>query len=118
MNTVAFQHEFRPAFPNVYGALDYRVFRETLFKIDTLLTRSGLEHDLISDALTQYKDNLAHQVGYQRCDMNKNITFHYKKLRHALRCNIARHLTGESYRSFSIKLSDSQLLHRLLYRAQ
>ena len=34
---------------------------------------------------------------------------HYKIFRHALRCNIARHLTGESYRLFSIRLSDSAL---------
>lgn len=41
---------------------------------------------------------------------NKNASFLYKKLKHALRCNIARHLTGESYRLFSIRLADSTLL--------
>ena len=36
--------------------------------------------------------------------------FRYKILRYALRCNIVRHLTGESLRDFSIRLADSSLL--------
>lgn len=42
---------------------------------------------------------------------SKRAVFHYKKIKHALRCNIARHLTGESYRLFSIRLADSELFH-------
>ena len=39
-------------------------------------------------------------------------SFHYRKLKHALRCNIARYLSGASYRSFSITLADSDELLR------
>lgn len=54
MITVPFQHEFRPALPNVYGTLDYREFRAILIKIDQLLTQTGLEDALVSDALSAY----------------------------------------------------------------
>ena len=28
MEIIAFQQEFRPALPNVYGTYDYRIFRD------------------------------------------------------------------------------------------
>ena len=107
MQTVPFQHELRPELPNVYGTLDYREFREMLIKIDELLIKSGLEHKLVNEALRDFvrKNNIEDKKFYS----SKSSLFHYKKLRHALRCNIARHLTGESYRTFSIRLADSNL---------
>jgi hypothetical protein len=107
MNNVPFQLEFRPELPNVYGTLDYREFRDTLIKIDEVLTKSGLEHKLVTEALSQYVTN--NEINANKFYNSKESTFHYKKLRHALRCNIARHLTGESYRQFSIRLADSEL---------
>lgn len=107
MINVPFQQEFRPEIPNVFGALDYREFRETLIKIDTILNESDLEHKLISQVLEQYvTDN--HLDALKFCN-SKKAFFHYKKIKHALRCNIARHLTGESYRLFSIRIADSAL---------
>lgn len=108
MNNISLQLEFRPEIPNVYGTLDYRVFRDTLVKIDEILIRSGLEHKLVIEALKQYvvKNNLNADKFYN----SKESSFHYKKLKHALRCNIARHLIGEPYRPFSLRLADSELL--------
>lgn len=107
MGIVAFQQEFRPELPNVYSTYDYRIFRDILIKIDEITTKSGLEHDLVSDALQQsiQKD----QTDDQALGNSKNLNYRYKILRHALRCNIARHLTGESYRLFSLRLADSAL---------
>lgn len=107
MNTVSFQLEFRPELPNVYGTLDYREFRDTLTKIDEILAKSGFEHKLVTEALSQYAAN--NGLNTTKFYNSKEVTFHYKKLKHALRCNIARHLTGESYRQFSIRLADSAL---------
>jgi len=107
MKNVPFQYDLRPELPNVYGTLDYREFRETLIKIDEILTKSGLENDLVSEALNQFVVN--NQLDRAKFYNSKTLHFHYKKLRYALRCNIARHLTGESYRLFSIKLADSTL---------
>jgi len=107
MHTVSFQYELRPEIPNVYGASDYREFRETIIKIDEILDKSGLEHSLILQALEEYvADN---QIDPSTFFSGKKASFHYKNFRHALRCNIARHLTGESYRLFAIRLADSAL---------
>ena len=107
MNNISFQLELRPELPNVYGTLDYREFRDTLIKIDEVLVKSGFEHRLATEALSQYVAN--NELNANKFYNSKGAAFHYKKLRHALRCNIARHLTGESYRQFSIRLADSEL---------
>jgi IS5 family transposase len=107
MHTVTFQQEIRPEIFNVYGALDYKEFKETLEKIDKIMTQSGLEHKLVSQALEKYATD--HKAAPSKFYGSKNSNFHYKILRHALRCNIARHLTGESYRVFAIRLADSEL---------
>jgi hypothetical protein len=107
MQTVPLQQEFCPELPNVYGATDYRQFREMLIKIDQILTASGLEHQLIIAALERQP---------QQASMDERLFFNsqkavdsYRHFKHALRCNIARHLTGESYRLFSLRLADSTL---------
>ena len=107
MNTLSLQLELRPELPNVYGTLDYREFRDTLIKIDEILIKSDLEHKLVKVALNQYVAN--NNINATRFYNSKEAAFHYKKLKHALRCNIAHHLTGESYRQFSIRLADSEL---------
>jgi hypothetical protein len=107
MNKIPLQLELSPEIPNIYGALDYREFRDTLVKINEILINSDLEHKLVTEALDQYLiENELNPYGFYN---SRQAAFHYKKLKHALRCNIARHLTGESYRLFSIRLADSEL---------
>jgi hypothetical protein len=108
MHTLSLQFELRPEIPNVYGTADYREFRETLIKIDDLLNKNGFEHKLVKEALNQYVTEKQADAG--KFYNSRQANFHYKKFRYALRCNIARHLTGESYRMFSIRLADSELL--------
>jgi hypothetical protein len=107
MRIVAFQEELRPDLPNIYSTYDYRTFRDILIKIDEILVKSGLEHDLILEALHPGDEKTP--VDLQKPKLVNNSNHHYKILKHALRCNIARHLTGESYRLFSLRLSDSTL---------
>jgi len=107
MQTVSFQLELCPEIPNVYGALDYRAFRDTLNKIDHLLRSCDLEHDLVSQGLNQMIAD--RKLDSQQFYDSKKSTFHYKNLMYVIRCNIARHLTGESYRAFSLRLADSTL---------
>ena len=107
METLAYQTELRPELPNVYGTLDYHEFRQTLIKIDEILLKSDLEHGLVTQALAEHiKDQ---KLDAEKFYASKRINLQYKKFRHALRCNIARHLVGESYRLFSIRLADSHL---------
>jgi len=107
MNKIPLQLNLSPEIPNIYGTLDYREFRDTLVKIDQILVDSGLEDKLVSEALEQFV--IKSELNPNRFYNSKQASFHYKKLKHALRCNIARHLTGESYRLFSIRLADSEL---------
>lgn len=108
MFNVPFQYELRPEIPNVYGAFDYREFRDTIIKVDEILSKSGLEKKLILTVLEQIALN--NEENYADFCISRDGMSRYKKLRHALRCNIARHLTGESYRLFSVRLADSSLL--------
>lgn len=107
MNKIPLQLDLRPEIPNVYGTLDYREFRETLLKIDEILVKSGFEERLVSETINQYV--IKNQLNPSKFYGSKQAAFQYKKFRNALRCNIARHLTGESYRLFSIRLADSEL---------
>ena len=108
MDILAHQLEFRQEIPDsVYGTLDYREFRDRFIKIDEVLTKSNLEHTLASKALEKYFSD--HATTPQEFHKRRNIASLYKMFRYAVRCNLARHLTGESYRAFSIKLADSCL---------
>jgi len=109
MENIPFQLELRPeisAIPNIYGASDYQEFREILIKMDHMLQNSHLERRLLDQELTQWLADAEREI---TSSTGKQLAFQYKVLRYALRCNIARHLTGESFRKFSIRLADSNL---------
>ena len=106
--TIPYQLSLRPAIPNIYGgALDFREFRDQLSQMDNLLRYSGAGESLVSSALKRWEDqsvkNGAKVTSASRQKQQQHL--HY-----ALRCNIARHLTGLSFRDFSIRLADSALL--------
>ena len=48
MKTIAFQTEFRPALPVVFGAKDDHEFRDTLEQMDWILTVTGIEDRMIT----------------------------------------------------------------------
>lgn len=107
MEILPFQPSLRPELPNVYRVKDYENFRAVLIKIDKMLTEGGLEQRLVEGALTRHvaQNKLDANVFYASGHADRLARY----LRHALRCNIARHLSGESYRAFSLRLADSQL---------
>ena len=51
MRTIPLQLELRPEIPNVYGTMDYREFRDTLVKIDEILTKSLLRTQTSDDCV-------------------------------------------------------------------
>lgn len=109
MKNIPFQHELRPALPeipNIYGASDYQEFRSILIQIDCLIEKSNLEWPLINKALEKWRQD---ENGETKEHSEKEQAPKKKILRYALRCSIARHLVGESYRAFSIRLADSSL---------
>ena len=100
MKTIAFQTEFRPALPVVFGAKDYREFRTTLEEMDRLLTITGIEDRMIARHLKSFA--AAHPEKQFRQPS-------YKMLRQALRYSILLALTGLSYRVLSQRVADSVL---------
>ncbi|MCF6265845.1 MAG: hypothetical protein L3J57_04760 [Desulfuromusa sp.] len=99
METIAFQTEFRPVLPVVFGAKDYREFRETIVEADHFLTATGLEHRMLVAHLKLAADS---------CPKNHRPKS-YKTLRQALRYSILLALTGLSHRAFSQRVADSAL---------
>jgi len=100
---IAIQTEFRPALPNVYGAADYREFRETLLHMDTAL-RAGLADELVKRWVRKWESKRDGAVSTGR------LRFMWGYAHYALRCNVARHLMGLPFREFSVRLADSELL--------
>ncbi len=100
METIAFQTEFRPALPVVFGAKDYREFRTTLEEMDRILTVTGIEDRMIVHHLSaSIESHQTHQIRPSS----------YKKTRLALRYSILLALTGLSHRALSYRVADSAL---------
>lgn len=101
---IAIQTEFRPDIPNVYGAAaDYREFREILSHMDKALN-AGLAEGLVSAWLEKWESASEGVVAPRR------LVLMWRYAHYALRCNVARHLMGLTFREFSVRLADSELL--------
>ncbi len=89
MSIINFQPEFRPALPCVFGAKDYRDFRETLIEMDRILTFTGLENRIITAQIDSYKKPM----------LPRPLPRH----------NILLAITGLSFRELSQRMADSPL---------
>ena len=99
MDTVPFQPDLRPALPCVFGAKDYRDFRDTLVAMDRILAESGLE-----DAFVR-----RHLGACSEKDSERRRIFRAKVARKALRHAILLAVTGLSVRELAMRLPDSPL---------
>lgn len=99
MKNIPFQPDLRPALPFVYGAKDYREFRETLLSMDRILVESGLEDRFV----------LKHLGGLPEVTSDRQVAFRAKSARLSLRYGILLALTGLSKRSLAVRVADSQL---------
>ena len=99
MKTIAFQTEFRPALPVVFGAKDYREFRTTIEDMDRILTVTGLEHQMIVQHFKSPDGSFPRKYSQRQ----------YKMLRLALRYSILLAITGLSYRELSHRVADSSI---------
>jgi len=97
---IAYQTSFRPALPVVFGAKDYRQFRDTLIEMDRILTDSGIEDRIIRERTSA--------LGCEKLSA-KRQQFHWRSTRLALRYSILRALTQEPFRVLSRQVADSQI---------
>lgn len=103
---IPFQPPLRPTLPTIEGNVDYRKFRDELFRIDQILL-AGPETTFVLAATERW---LAASPGeaFSAAELAKYQTHS----RRALRCNIARTYLQESHRDFAAHLGDSPLLQR------
>ena len=107
MKIINIQHTLRPELPHIYCNIDYKNFRDALIKVDEILRKGRLEDQLIEAAIEKWVVS----AGEDAVDFMSAASYPriWKQFQFALRCNIARTLTGKSFRKFSVHLSDSVL---------
>lgn len=105
--TIVYQTSLRPALPCVYGPVEFREFRDQLVAIDALLVNGGMEEEFIQLALAQNPTAWAEAAPKQRARFARNSVL-------ALRCNVARRLTGLSLRGLAVRVAESSLLQWFL----
>ena len=103
---IPFQPSFRPQLPIVFGAKDYRQFRDTLIEMDHILTFTGLEDRLIHERLREF--------GLEKLTPARQQT-HWRTTRLALRYSILRALTQEPFRVLSRQVADSLIFQWFTY---
>lgn len=92
----------------MYGPVDYRTWPKRLERIDGILNRGRVE-----EVFTRQRVHRRLARGGPLCDGDRLPL--QRKAATSLRTSIARTLTGDFYREFSIRLADSPLL-RWFYR--
>ncbi len=103
---IPFQPSFRPELPKVFGAKDYRQFRDTLIEMDRILLFTGLEDRLINERLRE--------LGVEKLSPARQ-QFHWRTTRLALRYSILRALTQEPFRVLSRQVADSLIFQWFTY---
>jgi len=106
MDTIAFQPEFRPALPVVFGCKEYREYRATLEQMDRILVVSGCEQRFISRQIELLEKRLK-KKGKSLSPRQRQR--HFKTFHRALRYGILLGITGDSFRELSLRVSDSPI---------
>jgi len=103
LSPFTYQPTLRPALPSVYGPQDYRVQAAEYQNLDAML-RSGLEHTFILQLATRSSTDWSAASLAERNQFAKRASL-------CLRCNLAKSLTGLSFRALSVAAADSTLLN-------
>mgnify|MGYP000367033144 CR=1 FL=1 len=105
--TIADQPALRPALPCIYGPVEFREFRDQFVQIDRMLDEGGIETTFVQLARAENAAEWANADAQQLGRFARQSAL-------ALRCNIARVLTGLSFRDFAVRAADSSLLQWFL----
>ena len=113
---VAYQPELSPTLPQVVGNVDYAEFQEGLFRMQEILDASGVEQAFVEYRLETYERDAmvrALEAGKTPREIPiGELGIVVKRALQALRCNVARELTGEDCRRFSTHLAESPLMRQ------
>lgn len=113
---IPFQLSFRQELPEVVGNVDYHIFRELLERIDEILKLGDLDLEIIKFLIQEGEESKfkeSEKTGKPIKGLSKKEVQYIRRVANeALRCSVARALTGEAYRVFSAHLADSVLLQK------
>ena len=104
---LVYQPALRPVLPCVCGPVDFRDYRDRLVEIDRMLDQGGVEARFVQSAAAEHAATLAGASA-------KDVARFARASALALRCNLARTLTGLSYREFAVRCAESSLLQWFL----
>ncbi|MDA3939143.1 MAG: hypothetical protein PF693_07525 [Spirochaetia bacterium] len=111
-----FQNELQGVLPVVVGNAEYNKFKTLLFRIAEIIELSDIEKLAIEYILEEAKrDGLkaAKKEGKTTTQISEQMQMSIQeRVRLALRVTIARKLTEQSFRSFSVRLAESGLLQQ------
>ena len=113
---IPIQQDFRQPLPVIYGNVDYTEFKNTLERISEVIELAGLDLKVMcyaideaeKAALNEFNGPAEKFSGLKEKDQI-HIQITAKK---ALRCTIAKELTGLSFRKQTCRLADSSLLQQ------
>lgn len=105
--SIIYQPALRPALPCVYGPVDFRDYCDRFATIDRMLLEGGVEAVFIQAAVAEKAAEweAASAAQLQRFARDSVL---------ALRCNVARLLTGLSFREFAVRAADRPILQWFL----
>ena len=99
-----------PDLPTIVGNVDYQTLRAQLLRMHQLLVDGGIERDFIARSVSHRRQFAVKR--YQKSGKYERLVREHSA--RALRCNLARVLLKEDFRSFSVRLADSPLLQRFV----
>ena len=98
----------------VLGNIEYREWKQQLERIDDLLSLSRVEETFQRLSLARRNDEEQRTAEKENRRFDEFSTVeqasYQRRCSQALRCNVARSLTGDSFRDFGCRLSESALL--------
>lgn len=106
-SSIIYQPALRPALPCIYGPVDFRDYRDRLVTIDRMLLEGGVEAVFIQAAVAENSADWAAASASQQQRFARQSVL-------ALRCNVARLLTGLSFRDFAVRAAESSLVQWFL----
>jgi len=111
---IHFQQRLRQEIPTVVGNVDYELFRSIIERISELIELGKLDfcfvESLVKEAMSVRKKEGLKKGNAIKPLSQKELEGIKRVSMQALRCTIARIVTGESLRVFSVHLADSTLL--------
>jgi hypothetical protein len=99
-----------PDLPTIVGNVDYQTLRAQLLRMHQLLVDGGIERDFIARSVNHRRPLAVKR--YQKSGKYEKLVREHSA--RALRCNLARVLLKEDFRSLSVRLADSPLLQRFV----